>query len=66
MVGREGDVVCGVPVFGADFEREGEGEEVVDCGDYGAAVGDGEGAVLCGCCCVSGIVVGGGGIGVGS
>jgi hypothetical protein len=46
VVGREGDVVCRVPVLGADFEGEGEGQEVVDCGDYGAAVGNGEGAVL--------------------
>jgi hypothetical protein len=59
VVGGERDVVCWVPVFGADFEGEGEGEEVVDGGDYGAAIGDGEGAVLYGCC-VSGVVVGGG------
>jgi hypothetical protein len=58
VVGGERDVVCWVPVFGADFDREGEGEEVVNCGDYGAAIGDGEGAVLYGCC-VSGVVVGG-------
>ncbi len=57
MVGRERDVVGRVPVFGADLEREGEAEEVVDCGDYGAAVGNGQGAVLC-ACCVSVIVVG--------
>lgn len=49
MIAGEGDMVCGVPVFGADFEREGEAEEAIDCGDYGAAIGDGEGAVLCQC-----------------
>ena len=49
MVGGEGDVGGGVPVFCGDFEGEGgggEGEEGVDEGGYGAAVGDGEGAVL--------------------
>jgi hypothetical protein len=58
VVGGERDVVCWVPVFGTDFDREGEGEEVVNCGDYGAAIGDGERAVLYGCC-VSSVVVGG-------
>jgi hypothetical protein len=33
-------VVGGVPVFGGDFEDEGEVEELVDCGDYVAAFGD--------------------------
>jgi hypothetical protein len=46
VVGREGDVVLRVPVFGADFQGEGQGEEVVDCGDYSAAGGDCEGAIL--------------------
>lgn len=38
--GGEGGVVVGMPVFGGYFEGEGEGEEVVDCGDYGEGVGD--------------------------
>lgn len=46
MVRGEGNVVGGMPVFGCDAEREGEGEEAVYGRDYGAAVGDGEGAVL--------------------
>lgn len=55
VVGGEGDVVGGVPVLGGDAEGEGRGgEEVVDEGDDGAALGDGEGAVLEG---VSGLVV---------
>ena len=35
-----------MPVFGRDLQGEGEGEQFVDCGEDGAAVGDGEGAVL--------------------
>lgn len=46
VVRGEGDVVYWVPVLGGNLESEGEGEERVDCGDYGAAVGDGEGPVL--------------------
>lgn len=46
VVGCEGNVILRVPVFGADFEVEGEGEEAINDGDYGAAGGDGEGAVL--------------------
>lgn len=46
MVGREGDVVGGVPVAGGDFEGEGEGEKVVYGVGDGAAGWDGEGAVL--------------------
>lgn len=46
MVAREGDVVPRMPVFGADFEREGERQEGVDGGEDGAGVGDCEGAVL--------------------
>ena len=51
VVGGEGDVVGWVPVLCGDFEGEGEGEEGVDGGDYIAAVGDGEGAVLGGVSC---------------
>jgi hypothetical protein len=57
VVGCEGYMVCRMPVFGADFEREGEAEEVVDCWDYGAAIGDGKGAGLCQYC-LSNVVVG--------
>jgi hypothetical protein len=39
-------MVAGMPVFGADFEGEGEGEEGVDYGDDVAGVRDGEGTVL--------------------
>ena len=46
VVGVEGDVVAGVPVAGGDLEGEGEGEEMVDGWGNGAAVRDGEGAVL--------------------
>lgn len=46
VVRGEGDVGCGVPVFGGYFEDEGEGEESVGRGDYGASVWDGEAAVL--------------------
>lgn len=49
VVGGEGDVVCGVPVFGGDFEGEGEVEELVDYGNYFAAIGDGERTVLLRC-----------------
>lgn len=35
-----------MPVFGCDFQYEGEGEEFVDCGDDIATFGDGEGAIL--------------------
>lgn len=48
VVGGEGDVVRRVPVFGGDFEGEWVGEERVDGGEDGAAVGDGKGAVLWG------------------
>lgn len=46
VVGGEGDVVGGVPVSRGDFESEREGEERVDGGGDGAALGDGEGAIL--------------------
>ena len=46
MRGGEGDVGRGMPVLGGDAGGEGEGEEAIDCGDYGAAGGDGEGALL--------------------
>lgn len=39
-------MVCGMPVLSGDFEDEREREEVVDGGDYRAAVGDCEAAVL--------------------
>jgi hypothetical protein len=46
VVRGEGDVVCGMPVFGGNFDGEGEREERVYGWDYIAAIGDGEGAVL--------------------
>lgn len=39
-------MVFGVPVFGGDFECEGEREEGVDCRNYVATGWDSEGAVL--------------------
>ncbi len=41
VIGCEGDVVCGVPVFGCDFEGKGEFEERVDGGENGTAFGHG-------------------------
>jgi hypothetical protein len=38
VVGGEGDVVLGVPVFCCDFDGEGQGEEFVDGRDYVAAI----------------------------
>lgn len=49
VVGGEGDVIPGVPVFGGDLEGEGVGEEGVDGRDDVAALGDCQGAVLVGC-----------------
>lgn len=46
VIGGEGDVVCGVPVFGSDFEGEGEGEELVDDGYDVASTGHCKGTVL--------------------
>lgn len=46
MVGREGDVVLRMEIPSGDFEGEGEEEEGVEDGEDGAAVGNGEGAVL--------------------
>lgn len=40
-------MVWGVVVAGGDFEGEGEAEEGVYGWGDGAALGDGEGAVLC-------------------
>jgi len=46
VVGGEGDMVCGVPVFCSDFEGEWEGEEFID-GEYDiASTKDREGTVL--------------------
>jgi hypothetical protein len=46
VVGGEGDVVCGVPVFCSDFEGEGEGEEFVDRGYDVASTRHCKGTVL--------------------
>ena len=46
MCRGEGDVACGVVVFGGELEGEGEGEEGVEGWDDVAPAGDGEGAVL--------------------
>lgn len=47
VVRGEGDVALRVPVFGGDFEGEGVGEECVDGGENGAAIGDRETTGLC-------------------
>jgi len=46
VIGGEGDVVCGMPVFCGDFEGEGEGEEFVDRGYDIASIRDCKGTVL--------------------
>lgn len=46
MVRCEGDMIRRVPIFGGDFESEGEAEETVDDGYYGPAIGNGERSVL--------------------
>ena len=46
MIRCEGDVVCGMPVFSCDLDDEGQVEEFVHGGDYVAAVGHCERAIL--------------------